>query len=156
MNDTHGVAGTGWYDFDLDGTLAIYDKWEGIDHIGEPVKPMVDLIKKMHGEGKTVKVLTARVSPRPNPETKPNPFAVVPWATAWMDVPKASLASVFMMLDTHRRRLLAGYQSAGGLFKSFDASIVYQPRENGGIRISFNKDFYDSYSAVKINVQEAA
>lgn len=74
----------------------------------------------------------------------------------WMDVPKASLASVFMMLDTHRRRLLAGYSSVGGLLKSFDASIVYQPRENGGIRISFNKDFYDSYSAVKINVQEVA
>ena len=73
MNDTHGQSGTGWYGFDLDGTLAVYDKWEGIDHIGEPVKPMVDLIKKMHGEGKVVKILTARVAPRPNPETKPNP-----------------------------------------------------------------------------------
>ena len=59
------------------------------------------------------------------------------------------------MLDTHRRRLLAGYPSVG-LFKSFDASIVYEPRENGGIRISFNKGFYNSYSAVKINVQEVA
>lgn len=82
MNDTHGVAGTGWYGFDLDGTLAVYDKWEGIDHIGEPVKPMVDLIKKMHDEGKTVKILTARVSPRPNPEAKPSPFAAVNWVTA--------------------------------------------------------------------------
>ena len=74
MNDTHGVEGKGWYGFDLDGTLAKYDKWEGIDHIGEPVKPMVDLIRKMHDEGKVVKILTARVAPRANAETRPNPY----------------------------------------------------------------------------------
>lgn len=73
MNDTHGQSGTGWYGFDLDGTLAVYDKWQGIDHIGEPVKPMVDLIKKMHNEGKTVKIVTARVAPRPEVECRPNP-----------------------------------------------------------------------------------
>ena len=70
MNDTHGAEGKGWYGFDLDGTLAKYDKWEGFDHIGEPVKPMVGLIKKMHDEGKVVKILTARVSPRANTEYK--------------------------------------------------------------------------------------
>lgn len=63
MNDTHGETGKGWYGFDLDGTLAVYDKWKGIDHIGEPVKPMVDLIKKMHDDGKVVKILTARIAP---------------------------------------------------------------------------------------------
>ena len=72
MNDTHGETGKGWYGFDLDGTLAKYDKWEGIDHIGEPVKPMVDLIKKMHAEGKVVKILTARVSHRHNVNTDPS------------------------------------------------------------------------------------
>lgn len=64
MNDTHGETGKGWYGFDLDGTLAKYDGWKGIDHIGEPVKPMVDLIKRMHDEGKAVKIVTARVAPR--------------------------------------------------------------------------------------------
>lgn len=63
MNDTHGVEGNGWYGFDLDGTLAKYDGWKGIDHIGEPVEPMVDRIKKMHNEGKVVKILTARIAP---------------------------------------------------------------------------------------------
>ena len=63
MNDTHGVEGKGWYGFDLDGTLAKYDGWRGIDHIGEPVKPMVDLIKRMHDEGKVVKIMTARIAP---------------------------------------------------------------------------------------------
>lgn len=72
-NDTHGVAGKGWHGFDLDGTLAVYDKWEGIDHIGEPIAPMVDLIRKMHESGEVVKILTARVSPRPEPEYMPTP-----------------------------------------------------------------------------------
>lgn len=63
-NDTHGQQGEGWYGFDLDGTLAKYDGWKGIDNIGEPVKPMVDLIKRMHEEGKVVKILTARIAPR--------------------------------------------------------------------------------------------
>ncbi len=64
MNDTHGETGQGWYGFGLDGTLAEYDGWKGIDHIGEPVKPMVDLIRRMHDEGKVVKIITARVAPR--------------------------------------------------------------------------------------------
>lgn len=63
MNDTHGQQGEGWIGFDLDGTLAKYDGWKGIDHIGEPVKPMVDLVKRMHDEGKVVKIMTARVAP---------------------------------------------------------------------------------------------
>ena len=72
MNDTHGETGKGWYGFDLDGTLAKYDKWEGIDHIGEPIEPMVNLIKKMHSEGRVVKILTARVAPRHNVNTDPS------------------------------------------------------------------------------------
>ena len=70
IQDTHGQAGSGWYGFDLDGTLAKYDGWKGIEHIGEPVKPMVDLIKRMHAEGKVVKILTARVAPRSAVEYK--------------------------------------------------------------------------------------
>lgn len=69
MNDTHGATGECWYGFDLDGTLAVYDKWRGIEHIGEPVKPMVEIVKKMHDEGKVVKIVTARVSPRLSGDT---------------------------------------------------------------------------------------
>lgn len=63
-HDTHGVAGEPWYGFDLDGTLAVYNGWEGIDHIGKPIKPMCDLAKRLHAEGKLVKIVTARVAPR--------------------------------------------------------------------------------------------
>ena len=79
MNDTHGETGKGWYGFDLDGTLAKYDGWKGIDHIGEPVRPMVELIKRMHDEGKVVKIMTARVAPKEKPETKPNPYREGNW-----------------------------------------------------------------------------
>ena len=68
MSDTHGVNGEGWIGFDLDGTLAKYDGWQGIDHIGEPIEAIVRLAKKFHAEGKRVKILTARVAPRPHPE----------------------------------------------------------------------------------------
>lgn len=75
MNDTHGQEGKGWYGFDLDGTLAEYNGWEGIDHIGNAVGPMLNLAKKMVADGKTIKIVTARVAPRPGrEETKPNPY----------------------------------------------------------------------------------
>ena len=64
MNDTHGESGQGWYGFDLDGTLARYDGWRGIDHIGAPIAKTVRLMKRMHDEGKVVKIVTARVAPR--------------------------------------------------------------------------------------------
>lgn len=52
-----------WTGFDLDGTLAKYDGWKGYHHIGEPIAPMVAQLKKLHADGKRVKILTARVAP---------------------------------------------------------------------------------------------
>lgn len=79
-NDTHGEAGKGWYGFDLDGTLAKYDGWKGIDNIGDPVWPMVNLMKDMHKEGKVVKVMTARVAPKAGPtEALDNPYLKNHW-----------------------------------------------------------------------------
>ena len=64
VNDTHGANGEKWIGFDLDGTLAEYDGWKGIEHIGSPVKRMCDLAKELHSKGEEVKILTARVAPR--------------------------------------------------------------------------------------------
>lgn len=54
-------SGDGWIGFDLDGTLAFYDEWRGPTHIGEPILPMVNLVKEFLKEGKEVKIFTARV-----------------------------------------------------------------------------------------------
>ena len=62
--DTHGVDGEKWIGFDLDGTLAEYNGWSGVENIGKPVKPMCDIIKKLHSEGIKVKIVTARVAPK--------------------------------------------------------------------------------------------
>lgn len=79
MNDTHGETGQGWYGFDLDGTLAVYDHWRGIEHIGAPILAMVGLMKRMHEGGARVKILTARVAPRSNTERRTNPYLDEHW-----------------------------------------------------------------------------
>lgn len=52
----------GWIGVDLDGTLAKYDGWKGIEHVGDPVLPMLNRVKQWIKDGKTVKIFTARVS----------------------------------------------------------------------------------------------
>lgn len=51
----------GWIGVDLDGTLATYDHWRGVRHIGEPVGPMVERVKAWRAEGREVRIMTARV-----------------------------------------------------------------------------------------------
>lgn len=55
------MSGQGWYGFDLDGTLAHYDHWRGVDHIGDPIGPMVDRVKAALAAGLDVRIFTARV-----------------------------------------------------------------------------------------------
>ena len=51
-----------WIGVDLDGTLAYYESWQGAEYIGEPIKPMMDRVKKWLLEGKIVKIFTARAT----------------------------------------------------------------------------------------------
>lgn len=51
-----------WIGVDLDGTLAVYEGWQGPAHIGEPVQKMIDRVKRWLAEGREVRVFTARVS----------------------------------------------------------------------------------------------
>jgi hypothetical protein len=50
-----------WFAVDLDGTLAHYDGWRGVDHIGEPIEPMKKLVLELLADGKEVRIFTARV-----------------------------------------------------------------------------------------------
>jgi len=52
----------GWIGVDLDGTLAEYGEWQGEDHIGEPIEPMVKRVRDWLDEGIEVKIFTARVA----------------------------------------------------------------------------------------------
>lgn len=52
----------GWIGVDLDGTLAHYEGWKGIEHIGKPIARMVERVKVWLDEGKDVRIFTARVS----------------------------------------------------------------------------------------------
>lgn len=49
-----------WVAVDLDRTLAFYDEFRGVGHIGEPIAPMVARVKKWIAEGKDVRIFTAR------------------------------------------------------------------------------------------------
>jgi hypothetical protein len=51
-----------WIGVDLDGTLAEYNEWKGVEHIGKPISKMVQRVKRWISEGKTVKIFTARAS----------------------------------------------------------------------------------------------
>lgn len=51
-----------WIGVDFDGTLAKYTSWKGADHAGEPIKKMVDRVKRWLKAGKDVRIFTARVT----------------------------------------------------------------------------------------------
>ena len=63
---------SGWIGVDLDGTLAVYDKWRGVDHIGEPIPAMVDRVKTWLRMGKDVRIFTARVCTGQREEALPH------------------------------------------------------------------------------------
>lgn len=51
-----------WIGVDLDGTLAHYDGWKGIEHIGAPIPAMVERVKQWLSEGQDIRIFTARVT----------------------------------------------------------------------------------------------
>lgn len=73
----------------------------------------------------------------------------------WLDCPPDSLLALFRMLDTHRRRLLSRLAEPSSLrhFTGFNRNIVYKPLPGGGIRITYDGQFYASYTRAKVNLQ---
>jgi hypothetical protein len=60
---------SGWIGVDLDGTLAHYTKWVGIEHVGAPVPAMLERVKRWVEKGHEVRIFTARVAYEPERET---------------------------------------------------------------------------------------
>lgn len=54
------MANRGWIGVDLDGTLAEYDHWRGIDHVGAPIPAMCRRVREWLDQGKEVRIFTAR------------------------------------------------------------------------------------------------
>lgn len=54
----------GWIGVDLDGTLAQYDGWQGVEHVGAPVPAMLARVKEWLRLGGDVRIFTARASVR--------------------------------------------------------------------------------------------
>ena len=50
----------GYVGIDLDGTLAHYETWSGVEEIGEPIPAMVDYVKSLLNLGVEVRIFTAR------------------------------------------------------------------------------------------------
>lgn len=73
------MSDEGWIGFDLDGTLAEYDTWRGIDHIGAPVPAMIEEVKRHLGLGRQVRILTARMSGRTVEERVMAELAIKDW-----------------------------------------------------------------------------
>lgn len=67
------MSNHGWIGVDLDGTLAYYDGWKGIEHIGAPVPAMLDRVKRWLTEGRQVRIFTARAMQQ----------EAVPYIQAW-------------------------------------------------------------------------
>jgi hypothetical protein len=55
----------GYIAVDLDGTLAQYDGWVSVDHIGEPIPEMLNQVKNWLANGREVVIFTARVAEGP-------------------------------------------------------------------------------------------
>ena len=53
-----------WIGVDLDRTLAVYDSWKGLEHIGEVVEPMKKRVLHWFENGWDIRIVTARVSNR--------------------------------------------------------------------------------------------
>ncbi len=62
-----------WIGVDLDGTLAYYTSWQGPEHIGEPIAPMLARVQKWLADGREVRIFTARAN---EPEN-------IPYIQAW-------------------------------------------------------------------------
>jgi|KBSSwiStaDraftv2_1062776.scaffolds.fasta_scaffold215264_3 hypothetical protein len=62
--DTHGSKSKGWIGVDLDGTLAYYNGWKGVENIGAPIPLMVSRVREWLANDQPIRIMTARVSPQ--------------------------------------------------------------------------------------------
>jgi hypothetical protein len=52
-----------WIGVDLDRTLAYYEDWISVEHIGDPIPDMLSRVKRWIADGVDVRIFTARAFP---------------------------------------------------------------------------------------------
>jgi hypothetical protein len=58
----------GWVGVDLDRTLAYYERWIDVAHVGAPIGPMMERVRQvLAADQYDVRIMTARVSPTSHP-----------------------------------------------------------------------------------------
>ena len=80
------MSNKGWIGVDLDGTLAYYDQWRGEHHVGEPILPMLDRVKKWLSEGREVRIFTARVASAPGDRADVSPVMIAKSIQNWCEL----------------------------------------------------------------------
>lgn len=80
-----------WIGVDLDGTLAHYDGWKGVENIGEPIRPMLERVKKWLEAGEDVRIFTARVFPLNTFERGGTPIITIEESEKHADAYKAGV-----------------------------------------------------------------
>lgn len=104
----------GWIGVDLDGTLAHYDEWRGIGHIGLPVPAMVERVKRWLAEGRDVRIFTARVSGRDDAECQAAFDAIDRWCLGLFGYPlPVTCVKDFEMIELWDDRAVAVEPNTG-------------------------------------------
>lgn len=100
---------SGWIGVDLDGTLAEYGEWKGINHIGPPIPLMVARVKGWIEEGREVRIFTARVAVpsdmRPAVEAEINAWCETHLGKA-LQITNEKDFGMFMLYDDRCRQVI--------------------------------------------------
>jgi tRNA-binding EMAP/Myf-like protein len=98
-----GVMSNGWIAVDMDGTLATYDTWVGPAHLGDPIAPMVERVKRWLAEGREVRIFTARAYPLGRVD--PNQIVPMQYSQRGMECAE-SIHAIRAWCDKHLGRVL--------------------------------------------------
>lgn len=95
----------GWIGVDLDRTLAHYDQYRGLNHIGEPIPAMVERVKAWLAEGRDVRIFTARIAQSNYRQTPEAIFETIEAIEQWCIRHLGRALKVTCIKDAHMEQL---------------------------------------------------
>lgn len=100
---------------DLDGTLAQYDGWKGVEHIGEPIQTMLARVRSWVKQGIEVRIFTARAC---DPKSIPH---IQKWCKFHVGkVLKVTNSKDYSTIEIWDDRAVAVQENTGKLFRWSD------------------------------------